>query len=158
MKQSNSFLDNILFEGKLLKSSLKLPLLNYNEKDFFEMYHSMTSIYDEEAQNDIKSVLVPIMLQTDSLSLLSVSTTGEGRWLLSHQDALKRCAEVVSTWKYDKLSEFLNRYSSSSLFYGKPDFQGIIVDKAIEIIQDNFVYFNDIPNFIRYNTHSYIVK
>lgn len=121
-----------------LKDSLQADIANpYKvEKDFFEMYHSMTSIYDEEAQNDIKSVLVPIMLQTDSLSLLSVSTTGEGRWLLSHQDALKRCAEVVSTWKYDKLSEFLNRYSSSSLFYGKPDFQGIIVDKAIEIIQD----------------------
>lgn len=115
-----------------LVSELKTP---YSiERDFFAKYNSLTSIFDKEECKEIKSTLIPIMKESDSLYALSVCTVTEKGWITPNT-AIKRANEIVSQWQFSEMREFVSGHSNS-LFKKDDTFNDIIVDKGVSLVQD----------------------
>lgn len=104
---------------------------NANICDFFPIFDNITSIYDDDEKDIIVQALVPIIRQTNSLSILSEASTSDYQ-LISVDEALIYAKEIISTWSYRFLNEFTN--TNERLFDDDPRYAEILIERAMQLI------------------------
>ena len=101
----------------------------YNIYDsFYDEYKRLTQIYNNQEKNEIIDSIYQIILQTDSLHILSSSV----KYWFPFERVQKRVSEIISNWKFLELKHFLE--NCNVLFENQFAFYDIIVDKAISLI------------------------
>lgn len=101
------------------------------EMDFFFAYHQLTSLFSEEEKELIKLEILPIMMETTSIYVLSFITVKVTGWLTMDL-ALSLASKMIALWKYSDLEEFVE--NEPYLFNGDERFVDIIVSRAIQLV------------------------
>ena len=109
---------------------------------FFDTFNTQTSILEDDEIKALKKELLPIIIQSNSLQVLSVCY--EKEWL-DKSTVLKKLKEVVSTWNYSEIKNFLYYNHGNPLFNLDKSINSIIVEKALSQIADHpfAVYFDE---------------
>ena len=108
---------------------------------FFDNFNTQTSIFEDNEIKALKKELLPLIIESNSLQVLSVCYERE---LLDKNTVLKRLKEVVSIWKYVDINNFLFYNHGNPLFNFDSSINSIIVEKALGLVADHplSVYFD----------------
>lgn len=119
------------FLSESLHNDLDSPELL--QRNFFPSYNLLTSIYEKENKITIEQMLIPILRKTKSVETLSCVSTEPYRWL-SIDEALSLTKQLVSSWNYHTIKEFVSH--NLTLFDKDIRFAEIVIEKANELIGD----------------------
>ena len=108
-----------------------------SETDFYIEYKRLTRLFSEEERREIKTELLPILNQISFVGVLSAYTTPAESWI-QLDDALERAKNMVLSWSYQEMYEFLNK--GYELFRSNKKFNDIIVDKSIDLISSYSIF------------------
>lgn len=111
------------------------------DTSFFDTFNTQTSIFEDDEKEALKKELLPIIIQSNSLQVLSVCY--EQEWL-DKSTVLKRLKELVSTWNYAEINNFIFYNHGNPLFNYDNSINSIIVEKALGLVADHplSVYFD----------------
>ena len=100
---------------------------------FFSYFYSWTSIFDDQATNNLKDEFGVFMLQEASVPCLSVCSDVESGWL-PIENVLNRVTEIISNWEYNDFAAFID--NPEKLFVNHISYNDLIVCKALSLIRD----------------------